>query len=210
MNRPQLPRLHVIANVTSAHDGLSLVKSVLSAAGSDVAVQVRVKDARDSDWLQLASPIVDLCRETQAVAIVNDRADVAVVSGAHGVHLGIDDLPVDAVRLVVGSHRLIGGTARNAEQARELADLGADYLGVGPVYATTSKEGLPDPMGPKVVGEVSSAVDLPVIAIAGVTAARIPELLAAGAHGVAVIAAISAAPDPAEATSELLNALGEA
>jgi thiamine-phosphate pyrophosphorylase len=206
MNRA-LPRLHVIVNVTAAHDGFALVKTVLGAAGDDVAIQVRVKDARDSDWLILASPIVELCRENGAIAIVNDRADVAVVSGAHGVHLGVDDLPVDAVRSVVGTHRLIGGTARNGEQARQLADLGADYLGVGPVYPTTSKDGLPDPMGPRVIEEVAAAVDLPVIAIAGVTAARVPELLAAGAYGVAVISAVVSASDPAGATTELLTAL---
>ena len=100
-----------------------------------------------------------------------------------------------------GRHRPRAGTAREAVAA------GASYLGVGPCHATTTKTGLPDPIGPAGVRAVVDAVDVPVIAIGGVTAARVPALRAAGAYGVAVVGAVSHAADPAQATAELIGAL---
>jgi thiamine-phosphate pyrophosphorylase len=133
--------------------------------------------------------------------------DVALAAGAAGTHVGADDLPVDAVRRIAGPGHLIGGTARDPLRAVELVAAGADYLGVGPAYPTPTKSGLPAPLGPSGVAAVARAVRVPVIAIGGVTAGRIPELLAAGARGVAVVAAVSEAADPAAATRKLLNAL---
>ena len=91
--------------------------------------------------------------------------------------------------------------------ARRLVAEGADYLGVGPTYATATKDGLPDPIGPDTVAAIVAAVEVPVIAISGITAARLPEVLATGAHGVAVVGAVVDAPDPGAATRELLDLL---
>ena len=102
---------------------------------------------------------------------------------------------------------MLGATARAPGPAERAVAAGASYLGVGPCHATTTKTGLPDPIGPAGVRAVVDAVDVPVIAIGGVTAARVPELRAAGAYGVAVVGAVSAAADPARATAELLEAL---
>ena len=115
--------------------------------------------------------------------------------------------PVHAARRVLGADAILGGTAREPAAAKEHEAAGASYLGVGPCYTTTSKTGLPEPGGIERVRRVADAISLPVIAIAGVTAARVPELLDAGAHGVAVIGAINDADDPRRATEELLRAL---
>ena len=195
-----VPRLHVIADCVSLADA--------AFRGGTPAVQVRIKGASDDAVLAECERIMAAAQKVQAVVIVNDRADIALAVGADGVHGGTDDLPVAAMRRVLGPDALVGGTARDPETAlRHQAD-GASYVGVGPVYATATKDGLPDPLGPAGVEKVAAAVDIPVIAIAGITAARVPELLEAGAHGVAVIGAVAHAANPAAATAELLEALG--
>ncbi len=148
-----------------------------------------------------------MCAAAGALTVVDDRPDIAVAVGAGGTHLGAHDLPLDAARRVVGRGHVLGGTARDPGLAQALVAAGADYLGVGPAYATSTKDGLPDALGAAAVGAVAAAVDVPVIAIGGVTVDRVPELLAAGAHGVAVVAALSDAADPAAATRALLAAL---
>ncbi|WP_174531680.1 thiamine phosphate synthase, partial [Micromonospora maritima] len=108
---------------------------------------------------------------------------------------------------VLGPDAVLGATAREPVGARAAVDAGASYLGVGPCHVTTTKSGLPDPIGPEGVRAVAEAVGVPVIAIGGVTAASVPTLRAAGAYGVAVVGALSLAADPAHATAELMRAL---
>ena len=171
-------------------------------------MQVRIKGSRDAAVLAECKQIVAAAQKAQAVVIVNDRVDIALAAGAHGVHGGADDLPIAELRKLLGPRRLVGGTARDPDTALRHQNDGASYVGVGPVYATATKAGLPELLGPAGVERVAAAVDIPVIAIAGITAARVPELLDAGAHGVAVIGAVAHAADPAAATAELLEALG--
>jgi thiamine-phosphate pyrophosphorylase len=199
-------RLHVITNLRECRDeSLSTIRSVLEA-GAPV-VQVRAKGVSDRELFELTSRVVDLCAAHDAACIVNDRVDVALATGARGAHLGADDLPVDAARALLGDEAILGATARDAAAARAHQAHGASYLGVGPCFATRSKTGLPDPLGCEGLRAVAGAVDVPVIAIAGVTAERIPELLAAGAHGVAVIGAVWDADHPPAAVERLLRAL---
>jgi len=197
--------LHVVTDARAGRDGLG-VAAAAAAAGAAV-IQVRAKDGTDRMRYDFARRVVRICRAYTTVCIVNDRVDIALAVGAAGTHLGAEDLPVAAVRRLAGPGHLIGGTARDPERAAELAAAGADYLGVGPAYQTTTKAGLPDPLGPPGVAAVARAVGIPVVAIGGVTAERIPELVAAGAAGVAVVAAVSKAADPAAATRRLLRAL---
>jgi thiamine-phosphate pyrophosphorylase len=201
-----LGRLHVLTDTRGGREVLSVVAAALSA-GAPV-VQVRSKDGTDRDLYDLALRVSSMCADADALCIVDDRPDIAVAVGAGGTHLGAHDLPVDAARTVVGAGHLLGGTARSAEQARTLVAAGADYLGVGPAWSTTTKDGLPDALGAAAVGAVAAAVDVPVIAIGGITVDRVPELMAAGVHGVAVVAAVSEAADPAAAVRALLRALG--
>ncbi|MCC7076567.1 MAG: thiamine phosphate synthase [Acidimicrobiia bacterium] len=204
--RPRVARLHVIVDVATGQDGLDVAAAALDGGAS--WLQVRIKDEPDRRRLALAAGIAALCRERGATCLVNDRADIALAVEADGVHVGADDLPVPVLRRILGTEAVIGATARDPETARRLEAEGATYLGVGPVYPSTTKDGLPGPFGPALVTRVGAAVGIPVVAISGVTAGKVPELLAAGAHGVAVIGAVAGAPDRVAATAELLCALG--
>lgn len=203
-----LPRLHVITDTSASVDTIGAVRAALSAGAP--LVQVRVEDgATDRAAFDLALRVAALCADHGAICLVNDRLHVALAVGAHGGHVGADDLPVDAARRVLGPKAIVGGTCREPDAARSHRRAGASYLGVGPAHPSTTKDGLPDPLGAAGIRAVAEAVDIPVIAIGGITPERVPGLLEAGAHGVAVIAAISRAADPFEATRSFLKAVGE-
>ena len=199
------PRLHVLTPAHQRADDLRTLDAVLEAGAP--AIQVRVKDRTDREHLTVARAITERCRTAGATCVVNDRMDIALAAGADAVHLGLSDLPVAAARELAGDRLLIGGTARDPATARRLVDEGADYLGAGPTFPTRTKDGLPDPLGPGGVGAIAAAVAVPVIAISGITADRLPQVLATGVHGVAVTGAVMDAPDPAAATRQLLVSL---
>ena len=201
-----LGRLHLLTDCRPGRDPVAVVRAALSA-GVPV-VQVRVPDGwSDRAAYGLASVVAGLCREAGATCLVNDRLDVGIAVGADGGHVGAEDLPVGAARRVLGAAAILGGTARDPDTARSAVRDGASYLGAGPAFSTTTKDGLPAPIGPAGIGAVAAAVDVPVVAIGAVTAERIPALLAAGAYGVAVVSAISDAADPAAAATRLLAAV---
>ncbi|HEY8473873.1 MAG TPA: thiamine phosphate synthase [Natronosporangium sp.] len=202
-----LGRLHLITDTRPGRDAVAVAAAAL-AAGAPV-IQVRVADdATDREAYELAARIKALCDQHGATCLVNDRLHVALAVGADGAHVGADDLPVDAARRVLGPTAVLGATCRDPASARAAVAAGASYLGVGPAYRTSTKDGLPEPLGPAGIGAVAAAVpETPVIAIGGVTADRVPPLLAAGAYGVAVIGAVSGAPDPAAAVRDLLHSL---
>jgi thiamine-phosphate pyrophosphorylase len=197
--RRRLGRLHVLV------DSEELAAAALD--GGAPTLQLRLKAGTDAERHAVAAAVVARCRDAGALCLVNDRADIALAVRADGVHLGADDLPILAARRVVGPAAVVGGTARDPLTARRLVGQGASYLGVGPTYATSSKDGLPDPIGLDGLAAVVRAVDVPVVAIAGITAARVPEVLATGAFAVAVIGAVAGAPDPRAATRELYAAV---
>jgi|SRR5579859_4629549 len=201
-----LGRLHLVTDARPGRDPVAVVRAALSA-GVPV-VQVRVPDETcDRDAYALASTIAELCRAAGARCLVNDRLHIALAVGADGAHVGAQDLPVPVARRILGPDAVLGATARDPATAREAVAAGASYLGVGPAFPTGTKDGLPDPIGAAGVGAVAAAVAVPVIAIGAVTASRVPELLAAGAYGVAVVSAVSGAADPARASAELLAVL---
>ncbi|MFI7508309.1 thiamine phosphate synthase [Micromonospora aurantiaca] len=203
-----LGRLHLITDTRPGRDPLAVLRAALPVAGADLVVQVRVEDdATDREAYEMACRVTEACRPYGARCLVNDRLHVALAVTAAGGHVGADDLPVAAARRVLGPDAVLGATAREPVGARAAVDAGASYLGVGPCHATTTKSGLPDPIGPEGIRAVAEAVSVPVIAIGGVTAASVPALRAAGAYGVAVVGALSLAADPAHATAELLRAL---
>lgn len=203
-----LGRLHLITDTRPGRDPLAVLRAALPVAGAELVVQVRVEDdATDREAYELACRVTEACRPYGARCLVNDRLHVALAVDAAGGHVGADDLPVAAARRVLGPEAVLGATAREPVGARAAVDAGATYLGVGPCHVTTTKSGLPEPIGPDGVRAVAEAVRVPVIAIGGVTAASVPALRAAGAYGVAVVGALSLAADPAHATAELLRAL---
>lgn len=191
-----LPRVHLIT------DFPLLDRAAVVAAGVD-AIQVRAKHATDRELVAWTRSVVTAVHPRGVRVIVNDRLDIALAAGADGVHLGLDDLPVAMARELAGVGFLIGATCRRAEHARRARADGADYAGVGPVYASTTKISLPDPIG--VDGLRDAAQLIPAIAVAGITAARVPEVMRTGAYGVAVVAAVWLAQDPPRAAKEIVD-----
>ena len=207
---PSVPRLHVIVDVRPGDDGVARAAALVDevvAAGAPL-VQLRVKGVDDATRLAVTVPLVQRARRGGALVVVNDRADVCVAAEADGVHGGAGDLDPCALRAVVGAGRLVGATARDPAAARVAVGASADYLGVGPVHPTTTKAGLPDPIGLEGLAAVTAAIDRPVVAIAGITVDRVADVLAAGAHGVAVVGAIADAPAPGAEVARFLDALG--
>ncbi|WP_207891493.1 thiamine phosphate synthase [Nocardioides jejuensis] len=196
--------------LVSSVDDLALLPA-LAMAGVD-AFQVRDKTLERDGLIALTNHVMNLV--PAAKVIVNDRIDVAVITGADGVHVGASDLPVADVRSMVGRAQargflsdrfLIGATCRTAADVRAAGDLGASYVGVGPVFATTSKDGLPDPLGVEGMGAAVVPGGVPVLGIGGITPDNAARVVAGGAHGVAVIGGIWAMPDPVAAARALAS-----
>lgn len=176
----------------------------LAAAGVD-GFQVRAKEVPTRDLVALTRAVLAAVRPYGAMVLVDDRLDVALAAGADGVHLGAEDLAVaDARRIAPGL--VLGATCRTRADVVAAAEAGADYAGFGPVLPTSSKAGLPGPLGVAAVREAAGV--LPLVAIGGLDASSAAEARAAGAHGVAVIGAIWRQPDPLAAAKELVTAVG--
>jgi thiamine-phosphate pyrophosphorylase len=207
---PVFPRLHVVTDTRPGRDALHVVAAAASvAAPGELAVQVRVEDdLTDRQAHAFALAVLDICRPARVLCLVNDRLHIALAVDAGGGHVGADDLPVAAARKVLGDAGVVGATCRDAASARAAVAAGATYLGVGPAYPTSTKDGLPAPLGAAGVGSVARAVrSTPVIAIGGVTVDAVGPLRSAGAYGVAVVGALANAADPARVAAELLKAL---
>ena len=170
------------------------------------AVQLRQKRLPRVTVLSLAEQLARACREAGALFIVNDHLDVALLSGADGVHLGPDDLSVAGARRVAGADLILGASASSPAAALQAQDEGADYLGSGPAYDTPLKAEK-QVIGPRGVAAVASAVRIPVFAIGGIDRRRIPELKAAGVGRVCAIRALGAAADPAAEVRAFQEAL---
>jgi thiamine-phosphate pyrophosphorylase len=175
------------------------------------AIQLRDKGATAAELYHHALRLARLARDHEALLFVNDRLDVALAAHAHGVHLGPRDLPVDAARAAARRagrpHLIIGASTDDPDRARQLADAGADYIGCGAVFGTTSKPDIGDErIGLDRLARVARAVDIPVIGIGGITPDNVAAIAAAGAGGGAVIGAVMAAPDTRAAVRGLLHA----
>lgn len=198
-----VPRLHVITAPNPSQDEFGIIEAVLDAGAP--CLQIRAKHLTDDALLRFATSVVERCHAAGARCLINDRVDIALASGADGVHLGADDLPVAAARRLAGDDFLIGATVRDPATARRLASDGADYLGVGPIHATETKAGLPPPLGLDGLRPVIDVAGIPVLGIGGITVARAQTVLASGAFGIAVVGAVYDAQDPAAAVRALLE-----
>lgn len=172
-------------------------------------VQVREKEASARRALEVAMNMRQLTLQQGALLIVNDRLDIALAAGADGVHLGQEDLPVELARELLGPDALVGLSISDATQldAQDVSE--ADYLGVGAVFPTGSKEDA-TLTGLHLIGVARKATAAPIVAIGGITAANAGLAIAAGADSLAVISAITQAPDPAAAVEALAAAAREA
>lgn len=200
-------KLCLVTDRTQAADRdlVDLVSEAL-AAGLP-AVQLREKDLPPVDLVALARRLREVTHAHGAHLVVNDRVDVALAVGADAVQRTTTSMPIADMRIVAGNRLRIAASVHSREEAVAAADAGADWIVFGPVYDTPSKRRYGPPQGVEKLEAAAKAVRAPIIAIGGITPARVPEVLAAGAHGVAVISAILAAPSPASATREFLEAL---
>lgn len=204
-----VPRLHVVTDdaVLAAADFVRVARTVMGSGGARIALHVRGPGAGGGTLYATVMALRDDAVRTGAWLVVNDRVDVALTAGAAAVHLGQRSLPVAEAREILGAGARVGVSTHTPEEAARAADEGADWIFVGTTYATPSHPGRAG-SGPEGVGRaVAVAGGSPVLAIGGVTPARVPELRAAGAYGVAVVRGVWGAHDPEAALSEFVHAL---
>jgi thiamine-phosphate pyrophosphorylase len=192
--------IHLIADRKSARGDLLGTVGGALRGGVDW-VQVREKTGPARDLYETARRIIPLARRNGAGVMINDRIDVALATGAGGVHLAGKSLPPRVARELLGD-RLLGASVHGLKEAREAVDGGVDYVTFGHVYPTSSKPGMP-PRGVLQLAEVVESVDVPVLAIGGIDTSNVHEVLRTGASGIAVISAVLAAQDPGAAAREL-------
>lgn len=177
-------------------------------AGGGRILQLRAKKISGAEFLETAIAIRSLCTAKGALLIINDRVDIAIMSGADGVHLGQDDLPIEAARRVLGSEKIIGVSTHNLTEACSASEEGADYIGFGPVFSTDTKSDAHAVQGLDKLKEISLVVDIPLVAIGGICEENMSSVLEAGADAVAVISAIAGASNIGLKTSELIAIAG--
>jgi thiamine-phosphate pyrophosphorylase len=205
--KPALGALRLYVLITAdlcRGDWLAVAESAL-AGGAD-ALQLREKALADGELLRRARALADLCHRHDALFILNDRPDIAVLAGADGVHLGQEDLPIAAARRILGHDAIIGKSTFTLEQALAAAKEGADYIAVGPIFPTATKPQEPV-AGLEALRQVASRLNLPPVAIGGITPDNAPAVLAAGAQALAVCQAVIAQPDPKAAAAATKAAL---
>jgi thiamine-phosphate pyrophosphorylase len=189
--------LYLITDRHQCAPGHTLFSAVEAALRGGVkAVQLREKDLTPIELLEHAQHLRSLTRQYDAKLLINDRADIAVAVEADGVHLTENSMDIVSARKVLGREKLIGVSTHNLERARKAQKEGADFITFSPIYLTTSKVEYGAPQGLERLRNVCAGVDIPVFALGGITPERQPEVLYAGAAGVALISAIMGASNP--------------
>jgi thiamine-phosphate pyrophosphorylase len=168
-------------------------------------VQYREKQLPKEAVLEEAKKIRDVCKANNVVFLINDFVDVALEIGADGVHLGLEDTPYQKAREVLGKEKIIGLTVHNKEEALRAEKLGADYIGISPVFSTTTKKDAGKPMGVENLRRIISNVSIPCVAIGGINEENMESVLKAGADGVAMISAIVAKDNVEETVRNILD-----
>ena len=180
-----------------------------AVAGGVGMVQLRERGMPDAQLLDVATRCATVCQSEDIPFIVNDRLDIALACGADGVHLGQDDLPIANVRSLAGQNFIIGLSTHSPEQIEEAARLGPDYIGVGPIHETPTKEGRRG-VGVQLVSYASQHAALPFFAIGGLDPTNVAEVVRSGARGISVLRWVAQAVDPMAAARELFVQIEEA
>ena len=197
--------LHVITDTTLQSRFTHAELAELAIGGGADTVQFRQKHGTTRELIAMAQDMQAVCQQHKVPLIVNDRADIALAVGATGVHFGQDDMPVSIGRQILSTNTIIGASARTEEKILAAISEGADYIGFGPIYGTTSKSDAETAKGLDRLRRMCDIAACPVIAIGGITVQTAGDVIRAGAHGIAVISAVCAHPEPAFATQTLLN-----
>ena len=190
---------------TNGRPLVPLLQRVLTAAAP--AIQLRERDLSARELVTLAREVQAVMASRRSQLLINDRIDVALALEGVGVHLRSNSLPVSVARQLLGARRLLGVSVHTVEEVLSAQSQGADYIVLGPIYETPSKQMFGPPLGIHTLEKACRLVRVPIIGIGGVTAARAREMRRAGAFGVAVITAILGAADVESATRELLDAV---
>jgi len=171
--------------------GRTVLEDVGSAIRAGVKIiQYREKDLTTREMIDEAVKISQLCRENDVLFIINDRVDIALAVDADGVHLGNEDMPYEAARIILGNTKIIGLTVHDVGEAIEAERIGADYIGISPIFETTTKPDAGTPAGIDLIKYIKKAVKIPFVAIGGINQDNIKSVLEAGARSIAVISAI--------------------
>lgn len=199
---PSVLRLYLVADPEHCHG--ELVEMVESAiTGGVTIVQLRAKQLSDLEHVNLAKRVGTACRSLGVPFLVNDRVDIALAASAEGVHLGVDDLPLEDARSIGGQGFLIGYSPETDEQLISADGRGADYLGIGPIFGTSTKPDAGSALGLETFESRVRLANIPVVGIGGITVSNAEFVLDAGATGVAVVSAILNADNPHEAARQL-------
>jgi len=202
--------LYVITDARLAQGRSHLEVIEAAIKGGATVVQYREKEATTKKMIEEARVLKALCHKKGIPFIVNDRVDVALAVDADGVHLGDDDMPVGIARRLLGPDKIIGASADSVEKALLYSKEGADYLGVGSVFATSTKPDAGEPIGLEKLSRIVRAVSIPVVAIGGINEDNVAEVIRTGVAGVAVVSAIVAADDVEEAARKLMEKIRQA
>jgi thiamine-phosphate pyrophosphorylase len=206
VKRLVLPRLYVILDAALLTVPETECAQKLADGGVRL-LQYRNKRASARELFESSKQLSSLLVPQDVTFVVNDRADVALAAGASGVHVGQEDLAVEAARSVIRDGKLLGVSTHNLEQFRQAADTSTDYIAVGPVFSTSTKAN-PDPIvGIELIRQARSLTDKPIVAIGGITMERAAEVIRAGADSVAVISDILLAPHPGQRARQYLELL---
>lgn len=179
-----------------------------SLKGGVTLVQLREKHLSFQEFLEEAKEMKELCHKYGVPLLINDNVEICIESGADGVHVGQKDMEAGAVREKLGKDKIIGVSARTVEQARAAQNAGADYLGVGAVFSTSTKEDA-KPLDHEILKAITKAVDIPVVAIGGISSENVLELKGTGIDGVAVVSAIYGKENPKEVAENLKALVSE-
>lgn len=203
--------MRAIQFITHETDNVSYVEGArMALEGGCRWIQLRMKDASDDEVRKAAAVIQPMCKEHDAIFLLDDRVELAKELKADGVHLGKNDMPVDEARRVLGEDYIIGGTANTFDDIERLARQGADYIGCGPFRFTTTKKNLAPVLGIEGYREIikkmeEAGIDLPVVAIGGITADDIDDILATGVRGIAVSGTVLRAENPVEEMKQIIQ-----
>lgn len=197
----QIPKLYAITDrqwSNCTHE--EIVRMLLDGGAS--FIQLRDKEASGRELLDQAIACLKLTREAGATLIINDRVDVALTAGADGVHLGQDDLSVKEAREILGEDKIIGVSTHSIDQFRAALETSANYIALGPVFPTLTKENSVPVVGLELIREARKLTDRPLVAIGGINLGRAPEIIEAGADCVAVISALYPLPEKVDLGSK--------
>lgn len=201
------PKLYFITDSTDLDNDTFLYKVEQACLGGIDMLQLREKNRSDRDFLELAKQVYDLSNKYNIPLLIDDRIDIAMILGC-GVHLGQNDIPITYARKLMGSKPIIGATAKTLEQAQAAENAGANYLGVGAIFPTTTKV-VTIRTEVTTLNDICENVNIPVFAIGGLNKYNIDVLSGSPIYGICVVSAIMKAEDPLDAVVQLKKSIGE-